>query len=111
MRFACQHNINIESYYAKVSSEQDYVVMLIIGVVFYLKQRDASYKAFIYFKRKCILVRVTGNIPCPEHCYLILCIISHAPISPKPLHSGELKSRSVHLVKLCGNYKMDESFM
>ena len=84
------------------------MLILIIGVVFYLKQRDA---AFMYFKTNCILVRVTRNIPCPEHHYLILCIISHAPISPDSLHSGEMKSRNFHLVTLYGNYKMDESFM
>lgn len=61
-KLACQHNINIGTYYARSLSEQDYVLMLIIGVVFYLKQRDASYAASTYLSPNCILEGVTGNV-------------------------------------------------
>lgn len=61
-RLACQHNINIGTYYARSLSERDYVLMLIIGVVFYLKQRDASHAAFTFLTPNCILEEVTGNV-------------------------------------------------
>lgn len=58
---ACQHNINIGAYYARSLSEQDYVLMLIIGVLVDLKQRDASCAAFTYLNPNCILEGVTGS--------------------------------------------------